>query len=258
MHQITIVHKLENDRGKPFTLIELLIVISIIAILASLLLPVLGKARSAARNSACMNNLRQLGSCTMNYASDNGGWSISCYHVYPNKLSGNQWVRFLTKPHPVWSTTNAGFFYLGYIPVMWQGWLDGESRAGILKCPEDEVSLKDRFSSYMPTVFRHILGDVLVTKIKYAYDEESGFIRTDSLVTPSAMGWFADGANFGSLERYVPYHAGKQSLNTVFFDQHVESIRRSSIPTARYLIYGNPNALGTATASKYFPFSGVR
>jgi len=58
---------------KAFTLLELLVAIGIIAVLAALLLPVMGRAKSKARNIACLNHLRQLGVAARLYAEDNGG-----------------------------------------------------------------------------------------------------------------------------------------------------------------------------------------
>ena len=59
-------------KERRFTLIELLIVIAIIAILASMLLPALNKAREQAKTAACIGNLKQIGSGYAMYENNTG------------------------------------------------------------------------------------------------------------------------------------------------------------------------------------------
>ena len=90
------LHRNENHRaeGGPrrsargrlaaFTLIELLVVIAIIAILASLLLPTLGRAKEKGRSITCLNNLRQLGFAVVLYAQDHNG-------LFPARRDDHRW-----------------------------------------------------------------------------------------------------------------------------------------------------------------------
>jgi prepilin-type N-terminal cleavage/methylation domain-containing protein len=59
-----------SPKSRAFTLIELLVVIAIIAILAAILFPVFAQAREQARQTACISNLRQIGTASLTYAQD--------------------------------------------------------------------------------------------------------------------------------------------------------------------------------------------
>ena len=63
----------QPTRTAAFTLIELLVAIAIIAILVSILIPTLAKAREAARTVLCLANLKALGNTSLLYRNDNEG-----------------------------------------------------------------------------------------------------------------------------------------------------------------------------------------
>ncbi len=78
------------DKRKGFTLIELLVVIAIIALLLSILMPSLKKAKEQARRLVCRNNVKQFGLANAIYATQHDGWYIP--------FLGSGYLQWFTNP----------------------------------------------------------------------------------------------------------------------------------------------------------------
>ena len=119
---------MSRSRRTGFTLIELLVVIAIIAILAAILFPVFTAAREKARQTACFNNLKQIGVGLDLYMQDNDD-------RYPH---GNGWS---------WGKITRYSQWTAIYPYTKQGW--GKGMRTILNCPSNVGASDPVYKDYM-------------------------------------------------------------------------------------------------------------
>ena len=193
---------------KNFTLVELLIVIAIIAILASMLLPALNKAREKAKTTNCMSNLKQLAIITANYTLEQYGY------LYPAWYKQQVWTKAINAAGGFIGTPR----YLSYQPK-------------ILACPTRLVTMPGysmNTSGYFHYgINQYLAGDDTLpspaTKLDKIKNPSSRFILTET-----TGDYYVNTSLYGTGNYRLDYrHNG--SLNLLFVDLHVEN-RKAYLP----------------------------
>ncbi len=134
-------------RRRPgFTLIELLVVIAIIAILASLILPALGKAKLRAQGVYCMNNTKQMVTAWIMYADENGGRPVPNVDTLTAGKNANTpcWVAGWLTLNPIFSLDNTNTTMLVDHDAFPYGAYLGPyiKSTAVFKCPADKSLCK--------------------------------------------------------------------------------------------------------------------
>ncbi|MGB7158739.1 MAG: type II secretion system protein [Tepidisphaeraceae bacterium] len=123
---------MEKRKHGGFTLVELLVVIGIIALLISMLLPALNKAREAGNRAACLSNLRQIGQMIHLYANENK--DQIALGTRSNVYQDNYTIRY----------TGAGQYY-SFGPYYVAGFIKKQPK--VMHCPSSQGDIFHDFDS---------------------------------------------------------------------------------------------------------------
>jgi prepilin-type N-terminal cleavage/methylation domain-containing protein/prepilin-type processing-associated H-X9-DG protein len=233
---------LRRQAGRGFTLVELLVVVAIIAVLAALLLPVFSKAKSKARQTACLSNQRQLGWAFMMYLNDHDdtfptGATKSELGAHPE-----DWIWWQVYPdtNGVPSMRDAG----GSALAPYVGGYDSR----LFRCPADSDALKrEQLWKANPTEEQYTYSyslngfgmDGMASYISkdrtmFFLNKHSGIVRpSEKIMLAEEKGSVDNGDGTAVIDdgRWVPTgypltsrHAGK--ANVTFADGHVAAVHR--------------------------------
>jgi prepilin-type processing-associated H-X9-DG protein/prepilin-type N-terminal cleavage/methylation domain-containing protein len=231
--------KLASQGG--FTLVELLVVIGIIALLISLLLPALGRARNSADAVKCSSNLHQLALAAYAYAYDNKGYNVTSavQSVSPMTITvgtGGSAVAYTGSGGISW---NYAYVASGSTPVY--SFKDGFlgrylPTDAVLQCPAMEA-LDLPYTGVKNTYGIALIGATRITQVQISSEtpcfgdgvniNSSGALSRPTQLQRPGM------AALGGYDCFHGRHPGAKG-NVAFFDGHVEGVVAQVRPSNTY------------------------
>lgn len=217
---------MESRARKGFTLVELLTVITIVAVLAAILFPMYLTAKKSARRSQCQSNLRQIGQAFESYTSDYNG-------CYPNLNSKCLWMgRYWRWPMRRYLSYRASYNPddPGAEKQTTHAWNT------ILRCPADPIpGIVYDGTSYAYSAAFYLDPDEINSITSYAqlYDSSTlsyATIKTNAVRFPTKKALIADWLTH--TDDQSTWWSWSGSRNYLFADGHVVYMSASNINKA--------------------------